>query len=168
MSCHSYRCENFGAFGVGAPDKPLNGRIGSFFSEQHWRHWALWFCTSSLGKWCLIRVPQKVIPSSPWIKKKKRENCLRVVAITPKQTTTTLNPNVSWDVEKFYQHVGRWFFFFLRTVQCLLQSIVWKDRNPLNGLDDGADHSLSSCHPCAFFPNLYTNLRSTRSKIPVL
>lgn len=29
-------------------------------------------------------------------------------------------------------------------------------------------HSLLSCHPCAFFPNLYTNLLSTRSKIPVL
>ena len=151
------------------------GSTGGASKRQNWILflWAalmalgLWFCNSSLGKWCLIRVPQKVILSSPWVKKKKK-NCLRVSAITPKETTTTLNPNVSWDVEKFYQHVGRCFFFFLRTFQCLLQSIVWKDRNPLYELDDGADHNLSSCHPCAFFPNLYTNLRSTRSKIPVL
>ena len=110
VSCHSYQCENFGAFGVGPPDEPLNSRIGSFFSEQQRWHWALWFCNSSLGKWFRSGYHKRSFPPPLGLKK----NSLRVAAITPKQTTTTLNPNVSWDVEKFYQHVGRCFFFFFK------------------------------------------------------
>lgn len=37
--------------------------------------------------------------------KKKQWGFLRVAAITREETTTTLNPNVSGDVETLYQHV---------------------------------------------------------------
>lgn len=42
-------------------------------------------------------------PPPPRLKKKQRD-FLRVAAIT-REETTTLNPNVSGDVEKLYQHV---------------------------------------------------------------
>ena len=152
------------------------GSTGGASKRQNWILflWAalmalgLWFCNSSLGKWCLIRVPQKVILSSPWVKKKKKE-LLKGFGHYPQRDNN--NSESKRKLRRGEILSARWqvfFFFFLRTFQCLLQSIVWKDRNPLYELDDGADHNLSSCHPCAFFPNLYTNLRSTRSKIPVL
>lgn len=152
------------------------GDIHSFQRVQS--TWLWWSCTF-FSEWQTdtFLAIERTATDIQWNLERSMEWVIGIIFLSAMQLMM-LFQNHRWQRTLPVQEVYHCYFIPLFSTDCLFSfcgraalPLLWSLHvayEIMSVWKNGVFHNLLSCQPCAFFPNLYTNLLSTRSKIPVL